>query len=168
MSFIAKKVELRQDSMSHVFFIPTKENLKSELTFYHELLSQLKNFSPVKEDSIRYDSLNLVLQNKIDKTKGWTSGLNNYDLQEIIEEQFSKDVFLQKKYLEQVPLFYKKGKVVLKKESLEELDFYIKKQIQVYWFLKKEFSENEPAQMAVKDFIGFLNSIKVERKISKR
>lgn len=163
LDFLNEKIETHLDSMNQVFFIPNKENLKSELTFYHELLSDLEQISPARKDSARVDSIQFVLRENIEKTKGWTSGLENYDLQKIIETQFSKDVFLQKEYLSQVPLFYEKGKAVLKKEALAELDTPIQKQIEIYWFLKNEFGENEEVQIAVKDFIGFLNSVKNEK-----
>jgi len=163
LKLLNKKLAIHQDSMKQVFFIPTKENLKSELTFYHELLSDLGKISVEKKDSFQVDSLKNVLKIQIKKSKGWTTDLGSYDLQKIIEQQFSTAVFLEKEYSREIPLFYKKGKAILKKEALANLDFHIQKQIEVYWFLKNEVSENQEAQIAVKDFIGFLNSIKIEQ-----
>ena len=164
LKLLNEKLTAHQDSMKQIFFIPTKENLTAELTFYHESLSELEKISLSKKDSSRGDSLKIAFKNQIEKSKNWTTDLENYDLQKIIEEQFSKTIFLEKNHLEQVPLFYKEGKVVLKKEALTNLDSHIQKQTEIYWVLKNEFSENQDAQIAVKDFIGFLNSVKIEYK----
>jgi len=155
--------------MSHSFFIPSKENLKSELTFYHGLLSKAKRFSGNGKDSLRVDSVQTLLTDQIEKMTGWVDGLENYDLQKIINEQFSKELFLEKNLTEQIPLFYRKGKEVLKKETLSELDIAIEKQVEIYWFLKNELhlSKGESALLAVKDFIGYLISIRNEKELKK-
>lgn len=165
LNVLSEKLEAHRDSVRNSLFIPSKENLRSELTFYHGLLSKAEKISGNGKDSLRVDSVQMILRNQIKKTTGWVTGLENYDLQKIITEQFSKELFLEKKLINQIPLFYRKGKAVLKKEELSDLSIAIEKQTEIYWFLKTELhlSKDEDALLAVKDFIGYLVSIRNEK-----
>ena len=88
------------------------------------------------------------------------------------EEQFSQII----SRLEEIPIYFSKAKKVIKKPTKQKLENAIQQYSQDYFYLKNELSlliqkpdilkedqidfsqKNEKAQLAVKDFIAFLNS----------
>ena len=88
------------------------------------------------------------------------------------EEQFSQIVFR----LEEMPTYFSKTKPLIKKPTKQKLENAIQQYSQDYFYLKNELSllirkpdilkedqinfsqKNEEAQLAVKDYIAFLNS----------
>ena len=88
------------------------------------------------------------------------------------EEQFSLII----SRLEEMPIYFSKAKKIIKNPAKEKLENAIQQYSQDYFYLKNELSlfirkpdilkedqidfskKNENAQLAVKDFIAFLNS----------
>lgn len=146
------KWQSHQDSISALFFIPSKANLKSEITFSTQMLEQLEAFGT---NNTQADSIKRQVNEHLNQLKLWVIDLKRYDL-----SRFPKGKI--KKALPQLPDFFRSGIEVLKTEEIPDLSNHIEKQKQFYWLLKKTFPERETqeARLALKEFIAFLTSVK--------
>ena len=150
-------------ALKQKLFIASKSNLKSEITTCSQFLTELQYMKPFLSDNLPVDSLYSEISLGLEQTKGWVTDLGKYDLKkQILSSHFGDS----NQWLREVPAFYKQAKIVLRDDAFTAVDAHIKKQIENYWYLKKEIGlsqqETLDARLAVKDFIAFLESKKRE------
>lgn len=164
---------LQQDSLlsEQQLFIPSKANLKSALSVHFGHLERLRGFESEQLSPLwqaKYKVFETTLSEKIAQLKSYSSEPAAYDLLPAFAEK-QDDVETLEKWLAQAPEFFEAGKSVLKCDDPAKLQAAISAQQQFYFFLQNDLSEKADeealasAQLAVKDFVGFLNSMANEQ-----
>lgn len=176
-------VFFQKDSLQNAFFPPIdlleKTNTDSQLVFFQKQQGELRdiNRTRLSEDNRAFIG---AYQEWISLKENDTSNFNIFsilknevsDSSQTNEDQFSKII----NRLEEVPLYFSKAKQLIKKPFKARLENAIAQYSVDYFYLKNElpllirkpdilkedqinFSQkNKKAQIAVKDFIAYLNS----------
>lgn len=156
--------QVRFTKLTDPVFIPTKADLKKEVTYLFLLQDSMQQVQIEIESKPCIDSLNLQINRQLDYYTIWTTSLDPY-LPENYWDKLSttgqKNAFLEK-----LPALYHAGKGSLQIKKVAIVEKQVKGLETFFLFLERETNKDldqkkvQAAKIAIKDFLAFLISHK--------
>ena len=150
------------DSLESILFLPDTSNIQREISFLENFLIKIQEEKQWKGYDPRLDSLEMKVIEASQICGRWYFDLEKYRVDNFINEQTDSSQFLEK--LKIIPPFLNSGRQTLRPENISIIEKHIDQQSQSYFFIKS-ISKNSPkeaeeAQLAIKNYIGYLRSVK--------